>query len=332
MKHLDLFSGIGGFALAAKWAGIETVQFVEIDKFCQQVLAKNFPNVPIHNDIKTFKFDDEIYLLTGGFPCQPFSCAGKRKGFQDDRYLWPEMLRVIKETNPRWIIAENVPGIISHIDTVLDDLEREGYTTETYLIPAVAVGAPHKRERVWIIANRHGKRCNDRSDNRQERHVQDDWQQHIAKIQSEWPQFKPESWATFNTQEWLGFTTDSNLDQCDKRTKNNEAISERSKWEKSTSKDRDVISNTNCITSSQTDSRSITERESGKTWRVNSVEHRQNESIFNWEENKPPVPGVDDGVPNGLDRNKALGNAIVPQIPYIFISMIKKIDMNFNAS
>ncbi len=158
MKMLDLFSGIGGFSLAAQWAGIETIQFCEIDPFCQKVLAKNFAGVPIHDDIRTFSgqpLRGRIDLLTGGFPCQPFSVAGKRRGAADDRYLWGEMFRVIQESKPSWIVGENVAGILSSLefDGVLSDLENGGYEVETLVLPACGVNAPHKRERVWIIAN-----------------------------------------------------------------------------------------------------------------------------------------------------------------------------------
>ena len=155
MTHVDLFSGIGGFALAARWAGLETVQFVEIDKFCQKVLQKNFPGVPIHDDIKTFKYAGTTpFILTGGFPCQPFSCAGKRRGKEDDRYLWPEMLRVISEVKPTWIIGENVAGFINMgLDDCISDLEAQGYEVQAFIVPACAVNAPHRRDRVWIVAN-----------------------------------------------------------------------------------------------------------------------------------------------------------------------------------
>jgi DNA (cytosine-5)-methyltransferase 1 len=156
VKHLDLFSGIGGFALAARWVGIETVQFVEFDPYAQKVLAKNFPDVPIHGDIHDFKADEfcGVGLLTGGYPCQPFSLAGERRGKEDDRHLWPEMLRIIREARPDWVLAENVAGHVSMgLDEVLSDLENEGYTTQTLIIPACAKDAPHRRDRVWIIAN-----------------------------------------------------------------------------------------------------------------------------------------------------------------------------------
>ena len=158
--HLDLFSGIGGFALAAGWAGFETVGFCDNEPYAQAVLKKHWPNAQIHGDIKTL--DGTAYrgvtLLTGGFPCQPFSCAGKQRGKDDDRYLWPEMLRVIQEARPNWIVGENVVGIIGlALDQVCSDLEACGYEVEPIIIPACGVDAPHRRNRVWVVAG--GGRC-----------------------------------------------------------------------------------------------------------------------------------------------------------------------------
>ena len=158
MKHLDLFSGIGGFALAARWMGWQTVQFVEIDSFCQKVLNKNFPNVPIHGDIKTFngeQYRGTIDILTGGFPCQPFSKAGKREGSKDSRFLWPEMRRVIQEIEPSVVIAENVPGILRREDglafeQICVEMEDLNYQVWPTIIPASGVGSWHRRDRVWI--------------------------------------------------------------------------------------------------------------------------------------------------------------------------------------
>ncbi len=157
MNHGSLFSGIGGFDLAASWMGWENIFQVERDVFCRRVLAKNFPKTKRYGDI--YEFDGTEYcgaidVLTGGFPCQPFSIAGKQRGKDDDRYLWPEMLRIIREIRPRWVVGENVAGIIKlALDQVLSDLEDEGYTTETFIIPACAVNAPHRRDRVWIVAH-----------------------------------------------------------------------------------------------------------------------------------------------------------------------------------
>ena len=160
MKVIDLFSGIGGFSLGLEsTGGFETVQFVENNKWCQKVLAKNFPNVPITGDIKNYepKKSERIGLVCGGFPCQPFSVAGKRKGTEDDRHLWPEMLRVIKSVKPKYIIGENVRNLTSIQDgmvfeQVCTDLENEGYEVQSFVIPASAVNAPHQRYRVWIVA------------------------------------------------------------------------------------------------------------------------------------------------------------------------------------
>ena len=175
MNHVDLFSGIGGFALAAEWAGFETIVFCEKDDYCQKILKKHWPEVPIIPEIRDFKWpmaNSESTrwatrpskgqpgrccsptLLTGGFPCQPFSIAGKRRGKDDDRFLWPEMFRVICEIRPTWVLAENVTGIIRmELENCLSDLEREEYETETFIIPACAVDAPHRRDRIWIVAH-----------------------------------------------------------------------------------------------------------------------------------------------------------------------------------
>ena len=160
MNHIDLFSGIGGFALAARWMGWDTVQFCEKEPFAREVLHKNFPNIPISTDIFNLKMNEctERTILTGGFPCQPFSQAGQRKGMADARAIWPEMLRIIHEVRPNYVVAENVSGIITISDGlvfegVCADLESEGYEVQPVIIPAAGVGAYHQRERVWFVAN-----------------------------------------------------------------------------------------------------------------------------------------------------------------------------------
>lgn len=162
MTHASLFSGIGGFDLAAEWAGWTNMFNCEIDGFCRKVLKYHFPNAQQYADIRTTDFTvwrGRIDVLTGGFPCQPFSLAGKRRGTEDDRYLWPEMLRAIREIRPRWVVGENVYGIVSWsnglvFEYVCADLENEGYEVQPYILPACAVDAPHRRDRVWIIAHR----------------------------------------------------------------------------------------------------------------------------------------------------------------------------------
>ena len=161
MRHLDLFSGIGGFSLAASqvWQDHEPT-FCEIDPYCKAVLRNHWPNAKIYSDIKELKGERGEYdIITGGFPCQPFSTAGKRGGTNDDRYLWPEMLRVIREVRPSWVVGENVAGIIEMaLEQVCLDLEGIGYEVQAFVIPACAVSAPHRRDRVWIIANSTGGR------------------------------------------------------------------------------------------------------------------------------------------------------------------------------
>lgn len=155
MKHLDLFSGIGGFALATEmvWENVEHI-FCEIDPFCQTVLKKHWPRSKIYEDIKKLRGIGTVELVTGGFPCQPFSVAGKQKGKDDDRDLWPEMFRVIKETKPTWIIGENVAGFVNmELERSIFDLESENYEVQSFIIPACAVEAPHRRDRVWIVAH-----------------------------------------------------------------------------------------------------------------------------------------------------------------------------------
>ena len=160
--HLDLFSGIGGFALAARWNGIQTLGFCEYNPKARRILAKNFPGVPIHDDVRTLdpKQYEGTTLITGGYPCQPFSHAGKRNGESDDRHLWPEMRRIIEGARPRYVLAENVAGHVTlGLDSVLSDLESLGYACWSAIIPACAVDARHRRDRVWIVGYANGAGC-----------------------------------------------------------------------------------------------------------------------------------------------------------------------------
>lgn len=164
MRCLDLFAGgCNGFGLAAKWMGWQTVACVEIDEWNQKLLKQNFPESEIYGDIREFnrseaaKYRGRIDLITGGFPCQPFSSAGKRKGTEDDRYLWPEMLKSIRIIQPEYVVGENVVGLTTMddgrtFDGILASLEDEGYTVESFILPACGVGAWHRRNRIWIVA------------------------------------------------------------------------------------------------------------------------------------------------------------------------------------
>jgi len=175
MTHASLFSGIGGFDLEAQWNNIQNIFQVEIDEFCQKVLKKNFPKVIRYNDIRNFngtQYYGKINILSGGFPCQPFSVAGKREGTKDERYLWEEMRRVISEIKPQWVVIENVYGLLSIqngmvFEQVLAQMEIEGYETQTFIVPACGKNAPHRRERIWIVAYNDKFRSNLRQHKRQ---------------------------------------------------------------------------------------------------------------------------------------------------------------------
>ena len=172
MTHGSLFSGIGGFDLAAEWAGWQNVFHCECEPFAQKVLKHHFPKSKLYNDIKTFDATDyfgRIDIITGGFPCQPFSTAGERKGTEDERYLWKEMLRIIREVAPKYVVGENVRGLLNWsggmvFEEVCADLEAEGYEVAPYLLPACGKNAPHRRDRIWFIAY-----ANDSNDRRNAR-------------------------------------------------------------------------------------------------------------------------------------------------------------------
>ena len=158
LKVLDLFSGIGGFSLALESTGhFQTIGFVENDEYCQAVLQHHFPEVPILGDIKNVTKETvptRPDVICGGFPCQPFSVAGDQRAKDDPRHLWPEMLRIIKEQKPTWVVGENVSGLVKlGLDEILDEMEDQGYSTRTFNIPAFSVGAPHQRQRLWIIGH-----------------------------------------------------------------------------------------------------------------------------------------------------------------------------------
>jgi len=166
MTHVSLFTGIGGLDLAAEWAGFRTILQVEREEYPLKVLAKHWPDVPRIVDVREVTSEsvrESVTVVSGGFPCQPFSAAGKRQGELDDRHLWPEMLRVIQELNPTWVVGENVRGLLSISDGmvfagILDDLGGAGYEVWPILYPAQSVGAPHQRYRIFIVAHSIGER------------------------------------------------------------------------------------------------------------------------------------------------------------------------------
>ena len=187
LNHLDLFSGIGGFSLGLEATGyFETVAFCDFDPYCQKVLRKHWPWVTIYDDVKELNSErlsanghTKIDIITGGYPCQPFSIAGRQKGEQDPRHVWPEMFRLVKELRPTWVIGENVSGHIKlGLDTVLENLESEGYSARAFSISASSIGANHQRERVWIIANSNdtGDRTSQSSINQDRQETDQGWE------------------------------------------------------------------------------------------------------------------------------------------------------------
>ena len=198
MTHGSLFSGIGGFDLASEWMGWENRFHCEWNEFGQKVLKHYWPKSESYGDITKTDFtiwNGRIDILTGGFPCQPYSSAGRRLGTEDERHLWPEMLRAIREIQPRWVVGENVFGLVNWndgmvFDEVQADLEAEGYEVQPYVLPAVAVNAPHRRDRIWFVAHRDGIRCGGgdkqpESNQPKEREICANEQQHRNGVRSE---------------------------------------------------------------------------------------------------------------------------------------------------
>jgi DNA (cytosine-5)-methyltransferase 1 len=159
LRHVDLCSGIGGFALGFEWAGLSyPVMFCDIEKWSRQIVSKHWPEVPVATDVKELANDPDrnvpdCDILTAGYPCQPFSLAGERRGAEDDRHIWPDIFSIVQRKRPAWCVFENVYGHISMgLDEVLSDLELESYSVRPFIVPACATDAPHRRDRVWIIA------------------------------------------------------------------------------------------------------------------------------------------------------------------------------------
>jgi DNA (cytosine-5)-methyltransferase 1 len=337
MTHLDLFSGIGGFALAARWAGIETVQFVEYEPYAQKVLAKNFPKIPIAGDI--FEFDATKFLgvglVTGGFPCQPFSVAGKQLGNKDDRAIWPQMLRVIREARPTWVIGENVSGIIQmELDNVLSDLEGEGYTTQTLVIPAAGVDAKHRRERVWILAHTTGTRrsggegcmetdgCNLREEVQTRLGTSED----LANSNS--------GLCNRENQEIFtgGNTTNNGSEDVASSNSSNDPHQEGERKEGNSGSESSGANGRSGIRKTDV-ANSMCKRQSGQGEYVksfNSEKNKEGEAGYVKSNSgpvlwlpEPDVGRVANGVPSRVDRLKGLGNAIVPQVAFEIMRHMK---------
>jgi DNA (cytosine-5)-methyltransferase 1 len=305
MTHASLFSGIGGFDLAAEWIGWDNIFHCEWNPFGQKVLAHHFPNSKSYNDITKTDFSihaGEIDILTGGFPCQPYSQAGKRLGKADERHLFPHMLRCIKEVKPRWVIGENVRGLVNWnegmvFNEVYDDLEREGYEVQSFLIPAASVNAPHQRQRIWFVAY-----CNNEKRFRQNNNNR------------EWNIEKQKSYDRNKLRNNIGSIIESGN-----------------------------VANSKCIRlqhSSKTRQISGEETNAKRKGSESTLSFKTNDNGYKskWENfpTQSPVCGGDDGLPRELDNItfpkwrkesiKAYGNAIVPQVAYEIFKTIQSFE------
>lgn len=309
MRHLQLFAGINGFGLAADWMGWEQVAHCEIDDFCQTVIKHYWPNSKAHYDIKKTdfkKYRGTVELICGGFPCQPYSAAGKRKGKEDERHLWPEMLRAIKEVRPRWVVGENVRGLVNWsgglvFNEVHDELEAQGYKVWAVLVPAASVNAPHRRDRIWFIAYRESE-----SGRRQ-----------LLK------RSRQREFRRCNSKRLTPYTNRTRLQKA------------RPEQQATRFVKRGKLGNNVANTNGR--------RQSGKKYRQTESRRIAKKSVPNdWENfpTQPPVCDGDDGLSTRLDgitfpkwRNesiKAGGNAIVPQVALQIFKAIEEYE-NLNS-
>ena len=363
----SLFAGIGGFELAAHWAGITPIWSNELDSYCCDVLRKNFDHRIIQSDIRNCGKEKEhelepVDIITGGFPCQPFSNAGKREGTKDDRYLWPEMLRVIEEVRPTWVIGENVAGITSmgqpdscsHLENeevgiteedlvltkIYENLEERGYRVQGFIVPACAYYAEHRRDRVWIIAYNE-EEFNRRYKARKENGQKSELRKSLG------------SGASTNTTSFSGWQEgkggldlERNTLQNQRRKKGSDRFGEVSQCD---------VTNSNCVGGIQScegqpskqsykngqtrrintnsDGEGLQERnESGSSQKTSSGVKSRRKPVrvepkkrwWEWEV-KPVLCGKNDGVSRRVDRLKSLGNAIDPHIAWQFLKHIKSL-------
>mgnify|MGYP003131589433 CR=1 FL=1 len=311
-NHLDLFSGIGGFSLGLEATGaFETVAFCDYDPYCQKVLRKHWPWVTIYDDVKELNNEKlqanghtKIDIITGGYPCQPFSIAGRKKGEQDPRHVWPEMFRLVKELRPTWVIGENVSGHIKlGLDTVLENLESEGYSTRAFSISASSIGANHQRERVWILAH---SRCT-----QYEGAVFGDQNENEVR----------EGYAN-------QFKRSSETSQFDVADTESVISDDRTKYEHTQEGDEKGQVRSEVGGVSSDDAHTDIERLEGR-WSQCELQEGQGERKIGWSQwwqSEPNVGRVAHGVPKRVDRLKSLGNSLVPMIPYYIGMSIKKGD------
>ena len=331
LTHGSLFSGIGGFDLASEWMGWENVFHCEYDPFCQKVLKHHFPNSKLYKDVRTFdatNYLGRVDILTGGFPCQPFSNAGLRKGTEDERHLWPEMLRVIREVSPRYVVGENVRGLLNWsgglvFEEVCADLENEGYEVTPYLLPACGKNAPHRRDRIWFVAN-----STKRNDGRNTRSVSSKEEEERICERNEIPK-------STMSGEVFGSSKNSN-ENGRGSVKRKEEPNVRGFGNIGT-RDNVGLSTNDAEVRDAPDTTCVRQRGQGYGVRESKL-FNENGQVRNWENfpTQPPICGGNDGLPEELDgitfpkwrkeSIKAYGNAIVPQVAFEIFKAIQKME------
>ena len=358
MRHVDLCSGIGGFALGFQWAGLsKPVLFCDIEPWSRRVLKKHWPDVPIAEDVKELSNDPERLvpdcdILTAGYPCQPFSVAGQRRGEKDDRHIWPEIFTIIKAKRPTWCVFENVYGHVSMgLDQVLSDLEAIGYSTQAFVVPACGVGAPHRRNRVWIIAHSNSHSEPDGSQHEQwldvgnaqhdgspstairGKHKEDASGASKGKKASKQSERTGERGDTGNVAD-----TDSKPSKVrgQHQTDATESLRRGGDARGSRGNDRGEFGaspNDEDVADTKGQHRDDRQhRKRGKATTKSGVRGQagaSGESVADWTrwwEFEPPVGRVADGIPRRVDRLTGLGNAILPQIAQQIGEVIKKVE------
>ena len=316
LTHLSLFSGIGGLDLAAEWAGFKTVGQCEWADYPRAVLEKHWPGLPRWRDIRTLTKEsfyeqtglETVTVLSGGFPCQPFSTAGKRRGKEDDRYLWPEMLRVIQEIRPCWVVGENVAGIVTlALDTVLSDLESIGYACQAVIIPACAVDAPHRRDRCAIVGyTEHNGSSPAKIPGCTEKAGRDKQEGQNTTGESERAGVRGDDEAVADTnangRAWFGIQS---AERCDCNKKH-------------------FIITESCPVSNTDNQRLQIPRHKP---RFQKIQPENGAELGSWWPAEPDVGRVAHGVPARVDRLRCLGNAVVPQQFYPVFEGIVRIEL-----
>ena len=313
MKFGSLFSGIGGMDLGLERAGMICKWQVEIDDYCQRVLNKHWPDVPKSGEVRDVGKGnlETVDLIAGGFPCQPHSVAGKRKGAEDDRNLWPEFIRIIREIKPKYVLAENVPGIITtYIDTVLSDLEGQGYACSTFNIPACALDAPHRRERIFVVAYCNGSGFGwSNKENEKHRSELQNRRNALNELGAQSPdsrRFMADSNGTWTSQSKRGeqkergrsINSGENVADTESRTSGHDGNDERTS-------NREINSSANASSSGREQS---------------------------WWSVEPNVGRVAHGIPSRVDRLRGLGNSVVPQVAEWIGERIIEFERNRNAN